>query len=85
MKPNKIREMSDVELQNELGNLKNELFKLRFQNANNQLDNPVRMKLVKRDIARIKTILRENEINAAKNAKLKAKSFERRNQNVRRN
>ena len=44
MKPNKIREMSDVELQNELGNLKNELFKLRFQNANNQLDNPVRMK-----------------------------------------
>ena len=68
MKPNKIREMSDVELQNELGNLKNELFKLRFQNANNQLDNPVRMKLVQRDIARIKTILRENEINAAKNA-----------------
>lgn len=62
MKPNKVREMTDVELNNELANLKNELFKLRFQSATNQLDNPLQIKSVRKDIARIKTILREREL-----------------------
>ena len=62
MKPNKVREMSDVELNNELSNLKAELFKLRFQSATNQLDNPLQIKSVRKDIARVKTILREREL-----------------------
>ena len=62
MKPNKVREMTDVELENELSNLKAQLFKLRFQSATNQLDNPLQIKSVRKDIARIKTILREREL-----------------------
>ena len=62
MKPNKVREMTDVELNNELSNLKAQLFKLRFQSATNQLDNPLQIKSVRKDIARIKTILREREL-----------------------
>ena len=62
MKPNKVREMSNVELENELSNLKAQLFKLRFQSATNQLDNPLQIKSVRKDIARIKTILREREL-----------------------
>ena len=66
MKPNKVREMSEVELNNELSNLKAELFKLRFQSATNQLDNPLQIKAVRKDIARIKTVLREKELSSAK-------------------
>ncbi len=66
MKPNKVREMSDVELNNELVNLKSQLFKLRFQSATNQLDNPLQIKSVRKDIARVKTILRERELNGEK-------------------
>ena len=66
MKPSKIREMSAVELENELANLKSELFKLRFKSATNQLDNPMRINTVKKDIARIKTIIRERELQEAK-------------------
>ena len=66
MKPNKVREMTDVELNNELAGLKNELFKLRFQSATNQLDNPLQIKSVRKDIARILTVLKEREILAAK-------------------
>ena len=66
MKPNKIREMTAAELEQELANLKTELFKLRFQNATKQLDNPMRISAIKRDIARVKTIIRENELKAAK-------------------
>ena len=66
MKPNKVREMSNVELENELSNLKSQLFKLRFQSATNQLDNPLQIKSVRKDIARIKTILREKELSSAK-------------------
>ena len=62
MKPNKIREMSNVELESELANLKAQLFKLRFQSATNQLDNPLQIKSVRKDIARVKTILREREL-----------------------
>lgn len=63
----KIREMSSEELQNKLKDLKAELFNLRFQHAINQLDNPMRLKAVKKEIAIIKTIERENELkNGAK-------------------
>ena len=62
MKATEIRELSDKELQEKLGDLKAELFNLRFQHAINQLDNPMRISAVKKDIARIKTVLRENEI-----------------------
>lgn len=58
----KIRDMNDQELQSRLKDLKTELFNLRFQHAINQLDNPMRLKAVKKEIAVIKTIMRENEI-----------------------
>ena len=61
---NKIREMSDVELNKKLGDLKEELFHLRFQHAINQLDNPMRLKAVRKEIAVIKTIIRERELKA---------------------
>ncbi len=60
MKASDIRKMSAAELQTKLGDLKKDLFQLRLQNATNQLDNPVRIAQVKRDIARVKTIIREN-------------------------
>ena len=66
MKINKIREMSSEELEKELGELKTELFKLRFSLATNGLDNPLKIKEVKKDIAKIKTILRERELKEAK-------------------
>lgn len=62
MKANEIREKSQLELQKELSELKSELFKLRFQHATNQLDNPMKLKDVKRDIARVKTVMREREV-----------------------
>jgi len=58
----KIREMSVNEMQNRLKDLKTELFNLRFQHAINQLDNPMRLKAVKKEIAIVKTVLRENEL-----------------------
>ena len=61
---NKIREMSDVELNKKLDDLKEELFHLRFQHAINQLDNPMRLKAVRKEIAVIKTIIRERELKA---------------------
>ena len=60
MKAKEIRELSDAELQSKLNDLKAELFNLRFQLAVNQLDNPMRIKAVKKDIARIMTVLQEN-------------------------
>ena len=65
MKPNKVREMSNVELENELSNLKSQLFKLRFQSATNQLDNPMKINAVRKDIARVKTIINERKLKAA--------------------
>ena len=62
MKASEIRDMSVEEMNEKLAGLKEELFALRFQLAVNQLDNPARLKAVKKDIARIKTVLRENEI-----------------------
>ena len=66
MKINKIREMSSEELVKELDELKKELFKLRFSLATNGLDNPLKIREVKKDIAKIKTILRERELKEAK-------------------
>ena len=62
MKTSEIREMTDAELNRKLADLKAELFNLRFQLAINQLDNPMRIPAVKKDIARVKTIIRENEL-----------------------
>ena len=62
MKLDKIRELTMTELDAELRKMKNELFNLRFQHVTGQLENPMRMKDVKRDIARIKTVIRENEV-----------------------
>ncbi len=58
----KIRELSEAELEKRLQDLKEELFNLRFQHAINQLDNPMRLKAVKKEIAIVKTIIRENEL-----------------------
>lgn len=58
----KIREMNQDELQAKLKDLKEELFNLRFQHAINQLDNPMRLKAVKKEIAIIKTVVRENQL-----------------------
>ena len=60
----KIREMNDVELNKKLADLKEELFHLRFQHAINQLDNPMRLKAVRKEIAVVKTIIRERELKA---------------------
>ena len=64
MKANEIRNMSTAELEAKLNSLKKDLFYLRLQHATNQLDNPVKIQSVKRDIARVKTILREKELRA---------------------
>ena len=66
MKINKIREMSSEDLEKELSELKNELFKLKFSLATNGLDNPMKIKDVKKDIARINTILTERKLIEAK-------------------
>ena len=71
MKINKIREMSSPELEKELGELKSELFKLKFSLATNGLDNPMKIKEVKRDIAKINTVLTERKLAEAKKIKMK--------------
>ena len=63
MKINEIKDLTNEELNQELEDLKKELFNLRFQHATNQLDNPRVITEVKRTIARVKTILRERELN----------------------
>ena len=68
MKINKIKEMSSPELEKELGELKTELFKLKFSLATNGLDNPMKIKEVKKDIAKINTVLTERKIAESKNA-----------------
>ena len=68
MKISKIREMSSPELKNELSELKSELFKLKFSLATNGLDNPMKIKEVKKDIAKINTVLTERKIADSKKA-----------------
>jgi large subunit ribosomal protein L29 len=65
MKPIELRELETDELHGKISELKEELFNLRFQLATGQLDNHRRMKIVKREIARIRTILRERDFAAA--------------------
>ncbi|HWQ29648.1 MAG TPA: 50S ribosomal protein L29 [Negativicutes bacterium] len=65
MKANKVRDLSVIELEQKLVELKGELFNLRFQMATGQLENPIKVRDVKKSIARIKTILREKELKSA--------------------
>ena len=62
MNAKEIRELNIAELNEKLGKLKEELFNLRFQLAINQLENPMRIVAVKKDIARVQTIIREKEL-----------------------
>ena len=64
MKATEMKGMTPAELQKKIADLKAELFNLRFQNATNQLENPMRIAEVKKDIARAKTVLRQAEISA---------------------
>ena len=64
MKVNDIRNMSAADMEQQVSSLKEELFNLRFQLATGQLENPMRIREVKKTIARIKTVQREREINA---------------------
>ena len=64
MKVNEIRDMSAGELDQKVASLKEELFNLRFQHATGQLENTMRIREVKKTIARIKTVQREQELNA---------------------
>ena len=59
MKPSKIRDQSVQELENERTRLEEQIFKLRFQNAVGQLDNPLKLRTVRRDLARVRTIMNE--------------------------
>ena len=65
MKANELRDMSAAELTKKLAELKEELFNLRFQHAINQLENPGRIETVKKDIARVTTVMRSNELKDA--------------------
>ena len=62
MKANEVRKMSGAELETKLMDLKKDLFNLRLQHATNQLDNPIKIAQVKKDIARVKTIIREHQL-----------------------
>ena len=62
MKTKELRDMTTKELNDKLAELKSELFNLRFQLATGQLDNPMRIKTVRKNIARVKTIVREREL-----------------------
>ena len=62
MKASDVRDLTTAELESKLTDLKAELFNLRFQHAINQLENPMRLGAVKKDIARVKTIIREKEL-----------------------
>ena len=66
MKSNQFASMTDVELADKLASLKAELFNLRFAHATNSLSNPLQLRNCKRDIARVKTIIRERELSISK-------------------
>ena len=71
MKSKEVLEMTDKELQDKLNELKSELIFLRFKNATNQLTNPLQLKETRRDIARVKTVIRQRELARAKKAEAK--------------
>ena len=62
MEMKKIREMSEAELNAELNKMKKDLFNLRFQHVTGQLENPILLRQTRRDIARVKTIIKEKEL-----------------------
>lgn len=62
LKTKDIRELTDSELYKKLNDSKDELFKLRFQMATGQLDNPMKLQEIRRSIARVKTVIREREL-----------------------
>ena len=64
MKAKEFHNMTDEELKNKLGELKSELFNLRFRHASGQLENPMTIASCKRDIARVNTVIRERELKA---------------------
>ena len=66
MKADELRNKTVAELESELASLKDELFKLRFQHATNQLENPAQISNVKKDIARVMTVIREQQLKATK-------------------
>jgi large subunit ribosomal protein L29 len=66
MTASEMRDKTKEELQTELSELKSELFKLSFQLVTNQLDNPMKLKDVKKSIARVKTVMKERELKEAK-------------------
>jgi len=66
MKASEVRKLSPSELEAKLVELKKDLFFLRMQHATNQLDNPVQISLVKKDIARVETIIREKQLEAGR-------------------
>lgn len=68
MKASELRDMTDVELIKKLNDAKDELFRLRFQLATGQLDNLMRIKDVRRSIARVKTVIKEREIGLSKSS-----------------
>jgi len=71
LKVEQLRQLSDAELQAKLKELKEELFNLRFQMATGQLDNPMRLRQVRKDIARVKTIQRERELAGLRQAQVR--------------
>jgi large subunit ribosomal protein L29 len=62
MKPTEIREMTDGEIQDRIEQLQEERFRLRFRSATQQLENPMLLRHIRRDISRLKTVLREREV-----------------------
>ncbi|MFA5890791.1 MAG: 50S ribosomal protein L29 [Actinomycetota bacterium] len=64
MNPNELRQLSDIELDGKLAEAKEELFNLRFQLVTGQLDNPMRIKQMRKEVARILTVVRERELMA---------------------
>jgi large subunit ribosomal protein L29 len=62
MKATEARKLSDAELEERLSGLKKDLFFLRMQHATNQLDNPIRISQIKKDIARVKTVIRQKQL-----------------------
>jgi large subunit ribosomal protein L29 len=71
MRPEEIREMSDTDIEEALERLADELFDLRIKNAYEEMESPLRIRLVRRDIARLKTMKRERDLAAARDAKEK--------------
>lgn len=74
VKADELRELSDAELEKKARDLKEELFNLRFQKVTGQLENPLRLRQVRRDLARVKTIQRERELAAAKGAEARGRA-----------